>query len=208
MKRGLVYYTDDPSQMVVRLVYLLPGEPESVLDEPHWLTDGLDPTRPTAMVKVEEDDPRVGFGSLMAPPSPPKGLLPNCGWVGSPDEAIEAAMLFVDPEDTFCDLGCGDGRVLAAAKAKGASVVGIDLDPLRIAESRGRVGDVDLRLGDLRTCDLPGTAFYGYLGNEAGAILVPRLRALAVGTCIVTFQTTLGDWEPTSRNGDIRHWVV
>jgi predicted RNA methylase len=56
------------------------------------------------------------------------------------DEAVVAAMLRfanVGPDDVVYDLGCGDGRiVIAAAKQRGARGVGVDIDPLRVRESR------------------------------------------------------------------------
>lgn len=43
----------------------------------------------------------------------------------------------VRQDDVVYDLGCGDGRILvAAAKKYGCRAVGVDLDRLRVAESR------------------------------------------------------------------------
>jgi len=43
----------------------------------------------------------------------------------------------VGSTDTLYDLGCGDGRVaIAAAKNYGTHGVGVDIDPLRLAEAR------------------------------------------------------------------------
>src|SRR5438045_2769216 len=40
----------------------------------------------------------------------------------------------VGPGDVFYDLGCGDGRLVVAAARRGATAIGVDIDPLRIRE--------------------------------------------------------------------------
>src|SRR5688572_2615790 len=56
------------------------------------------------------------------------------------DEPVVAAMLRlagVSAGDVLYDLGCGDGRiVIHAARHYGCRGVGVDIDPLRIVESR------------------------------------------------------------------------
>ena len=48
----------------------------------------------------------------------------------------------VSKDDLVYDMGCGDGRILImAAKKYGARGVGIDLDPVRIAEAKKNAED-------------------------------------------------------------------
>ena len=51
----------------------------------------------------------------------------------------------VRPGETFCDLGCGEGRVLiAAAKEFSARGIGVEIDPLKVLLARlpGRGGEL------------------------------------------------------------------
>lgn len=60
MRVGIVYYEDDPARRVFRIVY--PEISESELDDPRWITEGLNPERTAFLEKVEPDDPRVLSG--------------------------------------------------------------------------------------------------------------------------------------------------
>src|SRR4051812_19260972 len=64
---------------------------------------------------------------------------PDVAYVPTTNDAVEAMLKLADvtSSDTVYDLGCGDGRiVVAAAKLRGARGVGIDIDPVRVSESR------------------------------------------------------------------------
>src|SRR3954453_6070154 len=53
------------------------------------------------------------------------------------DEAVVRAMIDlagVQPGDVFYDLGCGDGRLVLAAAARGARAIGVDIDLQRMRE--------------------------------------------------------------------------
>jgi len=54
---------------------------------------------------------------------------------------LAMAMLDPQPEKRYLDLGCGDGRLLAAITAVGASAIGVDAAP-RLAAIAARVGPV------------------------------------------------------------------
>ena len=63
----------------------------------------------------------------------------NPTFVPTADEVIEKMfeMGKVNKKDVIFDLGCGDNRIcFMAAKKFGARGVGVDIDPLRIQESR------------------------------------------------------------------------
>ena len=61
----------------------------------------------------------------------------DVGWVPTPVEAAVAALRWagVGPEDSFFELGCGDGRVAAQALQLGANVVCIERDPVLAAQA-------------------------------------------------------------------------
>ena len=69
-------------------------------------------------------------------PAAPKG--PDVFYVPTPPAVVDAMLELakVGPSDVVYDLGCGDGRIpIAAAQKYGARGVGIDIDPVRIAEA-------------------------------------------------------------------------
>jgi methylase of polypeptide subunit release factors len=64
---------------------------------------------------------------------------PDVPYVPTTEEAVKAMLKLADVKssDIVYDLGCGDGRiVIAAAKEYGARGVGIDINPVRIAEAK------------------------------------------------------------------------
>ncbi len=59
-------------------------------------------------------------------------------YLGTPNSVVQKMleMAALRPGDVLYDIGCGDGRiVIAAAKVPGVKATGIDIDPVRIAES-------------------------------------------------------------------------
>jgi SAM-dependent methyltransferase len=123
------------------------------------------------------------------------------------------------------DLGSGDGRlIITAAKKYGASGVGIDIDPQRIAESRenAKKSGVEDRLRfleqDLFESDFhEATVVTLYLLSELNLRLRPQLFAqLKPGTRVVSHAFMMGDWQPDEHktietNGqsyDAYYWVV
>jgi len=64
---------------------------------------------------------------------------PDVPFVPTTEEAVAAMLKLADVKktDIVYDLGCGDGRiVIAAAKTYRARAVGIDINPVRLAEAR------------------------------------------------------------------------
>jgi methylase of polypeptide subunit release factors len=64
---------------------------------------------------------------------------PELPYVPTTEEAVKAMLKLADVKssDIVYDLGCGDGRiVIAAAKEYGAHGVGVDINPVRIAEAK------------------------------------------------------------------------
>ncbi len=57
------------------------------------------------------------------------------------------------------DAGCGTGRVAIELARRGATVVGVDVDPQMLDTARAKAPDLDWRLGDLATVELPPARF-------------------------------------------------
>jgi SAM-dependent methyltransferase len=140
------------------------------------------------------------------------------------DEPVVAAMLRfagVTSNDIVYDLGCGDGRiVIAAAKHCGARGVGVDIDPLRVTESRENAAKA--RVGDrvrffcqsfFETAISEATVLMLYLLPGINIKLRRKLLAeLRPGARIITNHFEIGDWKP-DMTADVHHrtlrqWIV
>lgn len=140
------------------------------------------------------------------------------------DERVIEAMLTlagVGPEDVLYDLGSGEGGiVIAAARDYGARGIGIEIDPLRIADAMEYAGDagvehlVDFVEDDIFTADFhEATVVTLYLLESINIQLRPELlRQLRPGTRIVSHAFNMGDWkadEQVDVSGiSIYKWVV
>jgi SAM-dependent methyltransferase len=114
-------------------------------------------------------------------------------------------MADVTSRDLVYDLGCGDGRiVIMAAKERGARGVGVDIDPVRIKESRENaeaagVGHlVRFFEHDLFDTDITSaTVVMIYLYPDVNLKLRPKLLTdLRPGSRIVSSTYTMEEWEP------------
>jgi len=133
---------------------------------------------------------------------------PDVAYVPTTNEAVEAMLKLADvtSSDTVFDLGCGDGRiVVAAAKLRGARGVGIDIDPVRVSESRANAkkAGVEKRVrfeeNDVFEADIhEATVVTLFLLPELNVKLLPKLlRDLKPGTRIVSNTFDMGDWQPS-----------
>jgi len=131
---------------------------------------------------------------------------PDVAYVPTTNDAVEAMLKLaeVTSSDTVYDLGCGDGRiVIAAAKLRGARGVGIDIDPVRVNESRtnARKAGVEKRVrfeeNDVFEADIhEATVVTLFLLPELNLKLLPKLlRDLKPGTRIVSNTFDMGDWQ-------------
>ena len=109
----------------------------------------------------------------------------------------------VNTQSVLYDLGCGDGRIVVqAAKKYGARGVGIDIDPIRIEESKenakkeGVESLVEFRLGDVMKVDLSeATVITLYLLPESNEVLRPFLeKFLKQGTLVVSHNYYIPGW--------------
>ena len=112
----------------------------------------------------------------------------------------------VTNKDYVIDLGCGDGRIpIAAAKKYGARGLGVDIDPVRIAEANANLkvagvqNLVEFRLQDALKTDVSNaTVITTFLLSASNLRLRPILtRQLKPGSRIVTNTFSMGDWTPS-----------
>jgi uncharacterized protein (TIGR03000 family) len=151
-------------------------------------------------------------------------------FVPTPPEIVEAMLKLakVGKDDVVYDLGCGDGRMVIAAVAKGGAKrgVGIDIDPDRVKDSlenvkkAGAGNKVEIREGDvLKVKDISdASVVLLYMGNELNEALRPILqKQLKPGSRIVSHRFTMGNWKPeksetvTGTDGgkyEIHLWIV
>jgi SAM-dependent methyltransferase len=129
-------------------------------------------------------------------------------YVQTPAEIVERMMRMAEVAkgDHVIDLGSGDGRIVIAAARRGATGLGVDLDPslVKLATqnaARAGVGDrVRFEVRDIFETDLSrATVVAFYLLPEFNAKLMPRLLALKPGTRIVSHDGGIGDWPPDER---------
>ena len=117
----------------------------------------------------------------------------------------------VQPGETVCDLGCGEGRVLiTAAKEFSARAIGVEIDPLKILLARllRKINGVDDRVnivrGNLFDFD-PGSAdvLYLYLTHQAMDKLFPEiLKKLKPSVRIVSYRFCLRGMTPEKVSED------
>lgn len=128
-------------------------------------------------------------------------------YVPTPQEVVDRMLTLarVTKDDVVYDLGCGDGRIpITAARKFGARGVGVDIDPVRIAEANAnakRAGVdhlVTFRLQDALTTDVSdATVVTLYLLSQSNLRLRPLLtRQLKPGARIVAHNFGMGDWTP------------
>lgn len=101
----------------------------------------------------------------------------------------------IQPSDRVYDLGCGDGRlVIAAAKDRGASGVGVDIEPYWIEQSQinaslaGVSHLVHFEQRDALTVDLTdASVIFLYLVHWSTQLIASHIRAHApLGTRVVS----------------------
>lgn len=105
---GLVYYADDPHRRVFRTVYPLPGEPDSVLDDPKWTTDNIAPGRTAALDKAANANGRK-HGTVGTAADQPIVYALNFNLLTYNAEQWHAlySALAIDPAWPIIDLGFG-----------------------------------------------------------------------------------------------------
>ena len=128
------------------------------------------------------------------------------GYIPLPERAVPAVVkaLNIDGDSMIFDLGCGDGRILAAAldTAPKTSGIGIEYHPMVARLARWRLRRFGKRVrvirGDLLKQDLSGaTHLFSYLNDPTMALLEPKLeRELRLGTRLVSCDFKLPNKKP------------
>jgi SAM-dependent methyltransferase len=132
---------------------------------------------------------------------------PDVPYVPTTEPAVAAMLQLggVKKTDIVYDLGCGDGRiVITAAKTVGARGVGIDINPVRIADAKENAKKagveklVRFEENDLFEADIhEATVVTLFLLPQVNLKLRPKLlQDLKPGTRIVSNTFDMGDWKP------------
>jgi len=111
----------------------------------------------------------------------------------------------VGPGDRLIDLGCGDGRIVLAAARRGATCLGVDIDPRRIRAARraalaaGLEGAVRFRVEDLFATPLDEASVVTmFLLAHVNWFMEDRLRSrLRPGARVVSHLYPMRGWAPT-----------
>jgi uncharacterized protein (TIGR03000 family) len=130
-------------------------------------------------------------------------------YVPTPDFVVAEMIKLagITDKDVTYEPGVGDARItIAAVKAGARRAVGIDLDPVRVQESRenvaaaGLADKIDIRLGDaLEQPDLGQmTVVLLYMGDHFNMLIRPYLwKQLPVGARVISHRFLMGDdWPP------------
>lgn len=164
----------------------------------------------------------AGAAQFSAPADAPSVEL-DAPYVPTAEPIVKSMLTLggVGPNDIVYDLGSGDGRLpIAAVKEFGAKKgVGIDLDPVRVAEAKanakkaGVEDRVIFHQGDMFEFDFSeATLLPLYLLPEMMLKLRPKMLDMKPGTRIVAHDYALGDWKADkfeSHGGSTLYfWVV
>jgi len=150
------------------------------------------------------------FGALAAGPrdvhAQAAARVPDVHYEPTPQNVVDQVPMLagVRAGDVFYDLGCGDGRTVIAAVKAGARGVCVDIDPVRIRESRANAAAAGVEShihfveDDLFTVPIAdATVVFLFLWPDLNLKLRPRLwQALKPGTRVVSYVHTMGDWAP------------
>jgi SAM-dependent methyltransferase len=136
-------------------------------------------------------------------------------WAPLGDEEIADALALAGlrPGERFLDLGCGDGRVMAAALDAGAHVSGYEIDGAlatrardRLASAGGRARVIERSFFD---APLDADVVFAYLSPAMLQRLRPQLELLPAACRIVTAWFDVPGWAPpTARRRNIRCYAA
>lgn len=142
--------------------------------------------------------------NINAQDSPPELDVP---FVRTPLEVIYTMLDIanISESDTLYDLGCGDGRiVITAAQKYGAFGIGVDIDPLRIKESKTNAAKAEIEdrvlflVKDFFETNVSSASVVTlFIKEEMNLKLRPMLlHQLKPGSRIVSHNYGMGEWKP------------
>jgi precorrin-6B methylase 2 len=133
--------------------------------------------------------------------SHPISRVPDAVFIPTPQDVVDAMLELADvhSNDVVYDLGCGDGRiVITAAKRYGCRAAGLDIDELRVEQSREnvqktRLSDiVKIEHQDVLKADLrPASVITLYLTPKLNAKLIPQFERMRPGSRIVAHESAI-----------------
>ena len=176
-----------------------------------------------AIIAIVMASLNYGFSQKRRPPV----RKPDVPFAPLVDEVVDMMLRAaeVTDKDTVYDLGCGDGRIVISAASKyGARGVGVDVNPIRVEESKrnARKSGVSQKVTfikqDLFKTDLSkATVVVIYLDPGMNLRLRPKLlRELKPGARVVSNSFDMGDWKPdkvvkltvAGSECSIYYWVI
>lgn len=129
-------------------------------------------------------------------------------YVPTPEPVVDRMLEMgnVGPGEYVIDLGSGDGRIVIEAANRGATGLGVDLDPERIGEARNnaREEEVDdlvmFKQQDIFETDISSASVVTlYLLPSVNTQLRPVLmKNLEPGTPVVSHRFDMGEWKADS----------
>lgn len=137
--------------------------------------------------KLYQYEPSLGFAEFRKTVLPHLAAKTNFGQAPTPLTEIRRvlAILRPQPNETFVDYGCGDGRwLIEAARTYNCRAIGIEIDPLQVDRARraidqaGLVGRVKIIEGDVLTANVEASVGIAYLYPELLTKLKPKLIKL------------------------------
>lgn len=187
-------------------------------DKPDWveLTPLLHYTNAkgeSRIFKLHQFEPHIGIEEFRKSALP--FILPtkatDVGQAPTPIAEVRRvlALLSPQPNETFVDYGCGDGRwLIEAARTYGCRAVGVEIDPEQVDRARravddaGLVGRVKIIEGDVLTANVEAQVGVAYLYPDLLARLKPTLLKLS------RFATPYHPVEGVQmqQNGDVWIW--
>jgi hypothetical protein len=140
-------------------------------------------------------------------PAPAAQTLPTSPFLPTPPVVARRLLQLagVGPDDLVCDLGCGDGRIVVmAAKEFGSRGLGVDSDPVRIAEATRLAAEagvserVKFECGELFDANLAdATVLCLYLLPPLFPALLRKLqREARPGLRVVSHDYVFPGWAP------------
>ncbi len=122
----------------------------------------------------------------------------------------------VGPSDRVIDLGAGTGAIIfRAARERGATAIGVELEPIRIALLRlrrrfGRSADrITILWRDIFAVDLrSATVVTAFLWPDAMERLRPKFESeLAAGARVVSHWHPIPGWKPNAEDPQLRVYL-
>lgn len=144
----------------------------------------------------------------------PVGAWPFWAPLGAAEIADAIALADVRPGERFLDLGCGDGRVMAAALNRGAQALGYEIDGELAMRARERLAGASggrARVIEESFFDAPLDAevVFAYLSPAVLQRLSPQLKRLPAASRIVTAWFDIPGWaSPVARRGNLRRYAA